>query len=122
MKKIFFGIGLLALIASFGYCAESKSPVGKADKPSPLTLTIAADKEVYAVGEEINLEVNIMNIGKNAAKIYSPDYWGVSDIVVINSQGTAMKPEGIKVEREYFDDFMSIPSNGVRTHIYQNLE
>lgn len=50
MKKILLGIISLLLIASVGYCEEQ-----------PLQLIIKSDKEIYKVGEEIWIIVDIKN-------------------------------------------------------------
>lgn len=92
-----------------------------AQEDQPLQLTIRLEKQVYELGEEIDIEVNIKNTGRDIAKIYSPDYWGVSEIIVTNSKGIRMEPKGIKIERTYFEYFMAIPANESRTHIFDNL-
>ena len=112
MKKIFLGTVVLLLITSVGYGQEVSST---------LQLTIRSDKQLYEVGEEINIEAKIRNIGKDTVKIYSPDYWGVSEIVVKNSKGLVIKPRGLKIERRAFDKFMVIPSGKMRLHTFNNL-
>ena len=113
MKQIILAIICLVLISPFGYCQEPEQP---------LTLTINSDKQVYEVGEEISIMASIRNEGKDIAKIYSPDYWGVSEIIVINSQEIPMMPRGLKIERRYFDTFMTIPPNESRVHTFDNLQ
>ncbi len=88
----------------------------------PIQFTIKTDKEIYEVGDPINLELNIKNIGDKAVRVYSPDYWGVSEIIVTNSEGRILKPKGVKVERGYFESFMNIPPHESRSHLFNNLE
>ncbi|GEM_PF-3405923 len=112
MKRTVLGIFILFLITTVSYGQEPQEG---------LQLTIKSDKQTYEMGEEINIEASIKNTGKDAVKIYSPDYWGTSEIVVTNSKGMIMKPRGIKVERVAFDEFMIIPSGESRTHAFNNL-
>lgn len=111
MKELLMTIIAVVSLASVGYCQDQ-----------PLQVTVKANKGIYEVGEPINLELSIRNIGNKAVRIYSPDYWGTSEIVVTNSQGVLLKPRGAKVERTAFDVFMIIPPNESRTQIYSNLE
>lgn len=87
----------------------------------PLTLTIQADKKVYRVGEKINVTASIKNLGDNTAKIYSPAYWGASEITVTNSKGMAMKPRGVEIERTSFELFLTIPSQSSAAYTFDNL-
>jgi hypothetical protein len=112
MKNIVLGISLSILLISFGYCQESEQP---------LQFTIKSDKEVYAEGEEIQIEATLKNIGNNTIKIYSPDYWGVSEIKIVNSQRFQLKPQGIKVKRTTFEEFMVLHPGEERIHAYSNL-
>src|SRR4051812_36684526 len=105
MKKIVLGILTLLFMATASYCQEAKQP---------LQLTIKSDKQVYEVGEKITITVSMRNDGNDTIKIYSPDYWGVSDIIVTNSQGIPMKPRGLKIKRRAFDTFMTVPPNESR--------
>ena len=86
-----------------------------------MLLTIQADKNVYEQGEKIGIVATIKNTGQESAAIYSPDYWGVSEIIVTNSKGIIVKPRGIKVERGSFEPFMIIPPNEARSHRFDNL-
>jgi hypothetical protein len=72
---------------------------GGIGQDKPLQLTIKADKDVYADGEPIDLIAMLNNSGQSTARIYSPEYWGVSEIIVENSRGVRISPRGIKVER-----------------------
>jgi len=112
MKRVLLlAIILLSLAISSGYCENQ-----------PLQLTIKSDKEVYEVGEEINIELAIFNRTKDNVKIYSPEYWGVSKIVVKNSKGDFIKSQFIaKVERASFEHLISIPSNETRAFFFKNL-
>ena len=112
MRRVILVIIGLFITASFGYCQESKQP---------LELTIKSDKQVYEVGEKINITASIRNNGKENAKIYSPDYAGVSELVIKNSKGLVMKPRGMKIRRGNFESLMSIPSQGTGTHTFENL-
>lgn len=66
MKKIILVIVFLTLTVFSGYCQESKEP---------LEFTIKSDKEVYGVGEEIKIFLNIKNISKEPIKI-ELYFWG----------------------------------------------
>ncbi len=112
MNKIMLGIFVLLFMATAGHGQEPKQT---------LELTIKSDKEIYKVGEGINIEASMKNTGKDSVKIYSPEYWGVSEIVVVNSKGMTMKPRGLKVKRNGFDSFLIIPPNESRTSIFNNL-
>lgn len=113
MKKIVVGICVffVGMTTSYGEASTRF-----------LTLTIKSDKSEYVVGEKVNLEAVINNSGKQAVKIYSPDYWGVSEIVVTDLQANKIKPNGIKIERAFFETFMAIPSGEKRAHIFKNLQ
>jgi len=65
MKNILLVVAILFLITSIGYCQESKQPLQRFDKSSPLELTIKSDKKVYKVGEEVEIEVRFNNISDN---------------------------------------------------------
>ena len=98
------------------------SPNGEQVKATqPLTLTIQTVKEVYEQGESINIEASIKNSANDTAKIYSPAYWGVSEITVTNSKGVAMKPRGVKVKRASFEPFLTIPPQSSVAHTFDNL-
>ncbi|HBO97159.1 MAG TPA: hypothetical protein DE315_06275 [Candidatus Omnitrophica bacterium] len=98
------------------------SPKGEQVKATqPLTLTIQTAKEVYEQGESINIEASIKNSANDTAKIYSPAYWGVSEITVTNSKGVAMKPCGVKVERASFEPFLTIPPQSSVAHTFDSL-
>ena len=98
------------------------SPKGEQVKATqPLTLTIQTAKEVYEQGESINIEASIKNSANDTAKIYSPAYWGVSEITVTNSKGVAMKPRGVKVKRASFEPFLTIPPQSSVAHTFDNL-
>lgn len=86
-----------------------------------LQLTIKSDKEVYEVGEEINIEANIKNIGEETAKIYSLSYFDVSEIVVINSKGIKMKPKETMADINFGVPFITIPAGGEYRHTFHNL-
>ena len=113
MKRIILAIIFLLLIAPCGY---GQTP------QQPLMLTIKTDKQIFNKGEAINIIATIRNEGSEIAKIYSPEYWGVSEIIVKNSQGTFVNPEGLKIERVAFDSFMTIPPNESRTYTFENLQ
>lgn len=99
----------------------SSQPAEQVAVTQPLTLTIQTAKEVYEQGEPINIEVSIKNPGNDTAKIYSPAYWGVSEITVANSQGVGMKPSSVKVERASFEPFLTIPPQSSAAHTFDNL-
>lgn len=111
-KRIFLALMMLFLFISSGYCK---------DVNQPLKLTIEADKLVYSVGEEIDIEATVTNISEENLKIYGPDYWGVSEIIIIDADGDQLTPRGIKAERKYFEEFMIIPPGESRPHIFKNL-
>ncbi len=112
MKKIILAIYILFFAITAGYCQEAMQP---------LQLIIKSDKQIYDVGEEINITVSIRNESNNTIKIYSPDYWGVSDIIVTNSQGIPIKSRGLKIYRRASDTFMTVPPNESRAHTFDNL-
>lgn len=113
MKRIIsLGFILAVLMTSSVYCQGSEQP---------LQLLIKSDKEVYAAGEGIQIEALLRNVNNNTIKIYSPDYWGVTEIKIVDSQGSQLKPHGIKVERKAFEEFMVINPGEVKSHIYSNL-
>ena len=62
MKGILLSIILLLSAMLAGYCQEQ--PLYRIDKSSPLTLTIKSDKEVYKIGEALNVWGTIKNISK----------------------------------------------------------
>lgn len=90
-------------------------------KEQPLQLSISSAKKVYTEGEAIDLVATLKNTGKTAARIYSPEYWGVSEIVVEDSAGVRVSPRGIKVERIPFDSFIVIPPGEGRSVRFENL-
>lgn len=99
----------------------SSQPTEQVKATQPLTLTIQTAKEVYVHGEPINIEAIIKNSGNDTVKIYSPDYWGVSAITVINLKGVAMKPRGVKVKRVSFEPFLTIPPQSSVAYTFDNL-
>ena len=114
MKKILPGIGILFLITSIGYCQEPKQS---------LQLTIKSDKQVYEVGEEINLELSVKNVGKKSTKVYSPEYWGVSEIFVKNSKGSIIQSRFIgKASRLLSDVFCNVPAGNTQSFFFKNLQ
>ena len=86
----------------------------------PLLLTIKSNKKVYKFGEKINIEASIKNIGKDTAKIYSPAFWDVGEMIIRDSDGDMMKPQGMKIKHT-FEDFMTIPPGESSTYIFENL-
>ena len=121
MKKILFGIAVLCLVTSVGYCQEKEQPL--ADKTAPLVLTLKSDKQVYEAGEPINLELSVHNNSKETIQIYSPEYWGVSEIFVKKATGEVVQSQFFtKVKRVSFDTFASIASQGIRSFLFKDLE
>ena len=111
MIKTLSAITVLFFIISAGYCQEQT-----------LQLTIKSNKQAYEVGEQIQLYATIKNTGKEVIKIYSPDYPGVSEIKIIDSQGIQLKPRGVKIRRLAFERFKTINPGETKTHIYSNLQ
>ena len=56
MKQVIYGILIFLFVATTAYAQESKQP---------LVLTIKSDKQVYEVGEDIGINVEIRNIGSD---------------------------------------------------------
>ncbi|MFC1645749.1 hypothetical protein ACFL2Y_01045 [Candidatus Omnitrophota bacterium] len=66
MRRILFGIILVGLVASFGYCQEAKE--------QPLKLTIKLDEEVYAPGDEITIYCKVENVSDKEVSFYEDAY------------------------------------------------
>ncbi|MFH1360910.1 MAG: hypothetical protein ABIJ41_07785 [Candidatus Omnitrophota bacterium] len=64
MKKIILFIILSFLTASVAYCQDQ-----------PLQITIKSNKQVYEVGEEILIELKVVNIGNKEAMVLKDILW-----------------------------------------------
>jgi len=112
MKRVFLFVMFLLVLSSPGFCQES---------PQTLQLSINSDQSTYKFGEAINITANIKNTGTGDAKIYSPAYWGVSEIVVKNSKGMKMNPAGLKIERKAFEQMMVISPGEMQSYVFEDL-
>lgn len=108
MKKFLLTAIVFLALSSSGFCQT-------------LDLTINSDKPAYTYGEAIAITANIKNNGPANAKIYSPAYWGVSDIVVKNSKGMMMNPAGLKVRRVFFEQMMVIAPGESQSYVFDDL-
>jgi len=96
MKKI-----LLVIIISFLAVSASYS------QDQPLQLTIKADKQMYAVGEKINIRAQLQNISKETVPIYAFKLIYRIHLDIRNSSGI---DSGIIVaEYEMPDDYRHVP-------------
>lgn len=99
MKKLLLGIILLTLMTSLGYCQEEQ----------PLTLTISSDKQVYEVGEEIFITINIVNTSNDVVEIYKHErLWLQTGSIKIQGPNGACRYKGSykMVSEGFWDEFL----------------
>ncbi|MFH1441516.1 MAG: hypothetical protein ABIH18_05715 [Candidatus Omnitrophota bacterium] len=120
MKKLILGVGLfffLMLSSNEDIFAQIKQLYNQ----KPLEVIIKTDEQVYKQFERIDIELEVKNTGEKKAKIFNPDYWGVSQIIITDSNGKKIKPQVIKKERSSFSDYMVISAGNSQYNIFKNL-
>ena len=72
MKKLMLLVLCLGLVgcASLCFAEDEEQPLQRLDKSSPLTLTIASDKQVYAVGDTITISCILKNNSDTIVEFY----------------------------------------------------
>lgn len=119
MRKYILGISVFFLILLLN--GNVRAQVKQLRSQESIEMIIKADKRDYKQSETIDIELEVKNSREKNVKIFNPDYWGVSQIVITDSNGQKIKPREIKMERSSFSDYMVIPAGGLRDHIFKNL-
>ncbi len=60
---------------------------------NPLEFKIKAAKEIYTVGDEIDLTLTLKNNGKTPVKVYDLDYPAVVEIKVVDAESALITPK-----------------------------
>lgn len=100
MRKILLGVIALLFMVSVGYCQDQ-----------PLQLTITSDKQMYKVGENIEIKLQFKNISNsniifNTYASFKPNY------VIKNSKGATISSKAgnqlLSIRDIIKDDFVEI--------------
>jgi hypothetical protein len=65
--------------------------------------------------------VAVHNRGGQPLTIVHPDYWGVTEIEIVDAKGKRVEPTTFKGERKAFANLLTIPPGETKTHRFDHL-
>lgn len=112
---------IVLLAACIGYGTAALAQPGPADSKPPFELSISTEKASYRSGDAIALKLAFHNHGARSISLVHPDFWGVTDIRVLDGEGRAVSPESFKGQRKSVADILTLPPGETKTFVFDNL-
>ncbi|MCA9636510.1 MAG: hypothetical protein KC420_10835 [Myxococcales bacterium] len=103
--------------------SPAPEPHGAEAPPSHgVSATAHLDKEIYGIGEAIQLTVALHNDLPQPIALVHPDYWGVSEIHVFDAAGQRVEPTSTyKAHRKAVQETWTIDGGSLASHTFEDM-
>ncbi|WAS96772.1 hypothetical protein [Nannocystis punicea] len=87
----------------------------------PLSLSLAMSRTSYSAGEPVDAVLQVENVGTDPITLVHPDYWGVSELEVVDESGATVARSTFKAERKAVARWMKLAAGERRAHAFERL-